>query len=56
MRTEKKMAIAVFIFALGFLSGLMTLGEIQDTRPLLTYISVITMFLLALILAYKKID
>lgn len=56
MRTEKKLTIAVFIFALGFLSGLMTLGEIQDAHPLLTYLSVITMFLLALIFAYKKID
>jgi len=56
MRTEKKLAIAVFIFLLGFLSGFITLGDIQDTSPLLTYLSVITMFLLALIFAYKKID
>ncbi len=56
MRQEKKISIALVIFGLGFLSGFITLGDLQNTHPLLTYIAVIVMLLLALIIAYKKID
>ena len=56
MRPEKKISIALFIFGLGFLGGLLTLGDFQHSHPMLTYIAVITMLLLALIFAYKKID
>lgn len=56
MRPEKKISIAVVIFGLGFLGGFLTLADFQNTHPLFTYVAVITMFLLSLIFAYKKID
>ena len=56
MRPEKKISIAVVIFGLGFLGGFLTLADFQHNHPLLTYVAVIVMLLLALIFAYKKID
>jgi len=56
MSPEKKISIALVVFGLGFLSGFITLGDLQNTHPILTYVAVIAMLLLALIFAYKKID
>ena len=56
MRPEKKISIAVVIFGLGFLGGFLTLADFQHSHPLLTYVAVIAMLILALIFAYKKID